>query len=67
MTKDEVEDGCHSRWNPQGRVAIDAWLTPELTAVQKARLHTLGNIVIPQCARLSLHVFAHLLQAQADA
>ena len=47
---------------------INQWLTRQQSQQDKARLTAIGNMVIPKCARLALHIFAvsHLQQLRRE-
>lgn len=62
MTTERLQSMCHSEWNVLGRVPLTSWLTEKCTNEQKQRLHTLGNIVLPRCSQVALHVFASQFQ-----
>lgn len=59
MSAKEIQNHCHRRWNPMGRVPLAQWLLSEAKPVDLERLHVLGNIVMPPCARLGLHLLGH--------
>ena len=58
MTADEMRKSSHQPWNVTCKPDITNWLLTSQSQVDKERLKACGNNVIPQCARLALHVIA---------
>lgn len=58
MTSAEMHQNCHQRWNHFGRTPLSSWLKNDVSPVDKERLKASGNIVMPRCAQLALHLHA---------
>ena len=64
MTAAALLEQSRGMWNPRGSVPLHQWLVAKQEASDRRRLAMLGNIVIPQCARLALHIFVHQIQSR---
>ncbi len=52
---------ANAAWNKQAEVPLEQWLLHEKPSLPDSRrLHTLGNIVIPQCAELAMQIIASM-------
>ena len=59
MSADDMRKRAQRPWNARARVPLASWLRAEAKAEDAARLRCIGNVVMPACARLALHVMAH--------
>ena len=55
----KIQELSQAPWLPGSRLPVHTWLVPDQTEEDAARLRALGNIVIPQCCRLALHLHAN--------
>ena len=62
MTKEEMEARALSNWNEGERTPLHTWLTDQSTASDQDRLKRVGNIVIPRCAQLAVHLLEHSIR-----
>ena len=60
-TNEEIQRRANALWNPLGRVPVHEWLlrASTLSQVDSNRLKALGNVVMPACANLALHLMGH--------
>jgi hypothetical protein len=60
-TNEQIQRQANSLWNPLGRVPVHDWLlrASTLSQVDCNRLEALGNVVMPACASLALHLMGH--------
>ncbi|CAK9032423.1 unnamed protein product [Durusdinium trenchii] len=63
MTSDEMESRALEPWNHRDRPELHCWLSTECTQQDQQRLQSVGNMVIPRCAQLALHVLEHSMRA----
>lgn len=56
MEAAEIHAQCHMCWNFRSQPHITTWLSPHQSSEDESRLHAVGNMVLPKCARLALHV-----------
>lgn len=56
MSAKDVENRCQQPWNPKGWMPLHTWLWHEASDLDLDRLHALGNIVMPRCGQLALHL-----------
>lgn len=66
MTNVALHAQSKSAWNSKGRIPLFEWLRKDVSAEDTKRLKCLGNIVMPRCARLGLHVLLHELKNQSE-
>ena len=64
MTAAHMDLQANAPWNKCGRVSLTKWLAAKQSDLDVKRLACVGNIVIPRCAQLALHVLAHQGEAQ---
>ena len=60
MPVETIRSNALSRWNEFGLLAMADWLATSQSSRDRQRLRCVGNIVMPACARLALHVMTHL-------
>lgn len=60
LTKFDVERESHEVWNEAGRLPLEQWLQTSMDKTARARLKAVGNIVLPRCGRLAMHLMMHL-------
>ena len=56
MSCAQVHGQANAIWNPQGKVPLSQWLCQTATDVDIERLKAIGNIAMPACCRLGLHL-----------
>ena len=57
----DMHQSAHAAWNRCCKPPVSAWLLAKQSALDKERLKACGNVVIPQCARLALHIMGNHL------
>lgn len=63
MNSAEMLTAAQRPWNPCGRRPVHEWLVGDSDAEDQSRIKCLGNIVMPACARLGMHLLHHSLQS----
>ena len=58
MTADEIREQSAAQWMPHTKPETQFWLLDKQGDGIPERLAALGNAVVPQCARLALHLVA---------
>lgn len=64
MTASEMESQALRAWNPSERPSLHTWLSSECGEEDQARLKAVGNMVIPQCGKLALHLLEHSMREE---
>ena len=59
MTPERMRMNAKQPWNLPGRLPLTAWLAQEQSSLDKSRLSCIGNVVVPGCCQLALHIIAH--------
>ncbi len=54
--------GDHKGWNPLNKTPLSSWLSSSQGPAEKARLHTLGNCIVPRMAEVALFHLNQLIQ-----
>lgn len=63
MNADAMHVNANKIWNRLGRVPVHKSLAyGPLDETSKSRLTALGNVVMPPCARLAMHVLGHFVR-----
>lgn len=55
---------ANAEWNPRSKVPLSQWLDHSQNVEEKARLDTMGNIVVPIQATKALSILAHMMRAE---
>lgn len=61
QSSSDMHQSAHAAWNRCCKPPVSAWLLAQQSALDKERLKACGNVVIPQCARLALHIMGNHL------
>ena len=56
MSCAQVHTQANAIWNPQGKVPLSEWLRQTASDVDIERLKAVGNVAMPACSRLGLHL-----------
>lgn len=56
MTSKDIEQQAHQRFHFRSPPPLCDWLAHTQSASDQKRLHAVGNVVIPRCASLAMHV-----------
>ena len=56
MTPHEIEKQAHMCYHFRERPPLSQWLQDSQNEEDKARLAAVGNLVIPRCASLAMHL-----------
>lgn len=67
MSESEMLANAKKPWNKLSQLPHHEWLTEQTSAQDGHRLKCLGNIVIPACARLAMHILRHSFASNPDA
>ena len=62
MSAETMRSAAEADWNFAGAQPLREWLAPSQSSQDCERLRCLGNVVVPQCARLGLHIMVHEAQ-----
>ena len=54
-----------SEWNPSQKPPLASWLATEKYVLYDERMLMLGNIVLPRCARLGMHLLLHSIRSHS--
>lgn len=65
MDEGAMQAAAHAEWNPCDRLPLTSWLSSTKADNHADRMTTLGNIVVPRCARLGMHLLLHAVRAEA--
>ena len=63
----EFEPCGEGQWNKANEIPVQSWLAPAQSAVEKSRLATLGNCIVPQMAALAISNLCKLLDLYQNA
>ena len=63
MSSAEMDFNANKPWNVRGRVPLLRWLNHTQDEKDKERLKTVGNLVMPACGRLAMHIMLRQHQA----
>ena len=56
MSQSDIHAQAHQCWHFRKPPPLVEWLSQSHTKEDRERLCAIGNIVIPRCARLAMHV-----------
>ena len=60
-----LQQALPADWNPLNRQPLVSWLVAERTPEDSARIHALGNIVVPQQARMAFPILLRMFKERA--
>ena len=63
MTNEEMANLPSKAWHPKSEPELSSWLVAEQSEDLKARLHHVGNCVMPDLCRLALNILGNELQS----
>jgi hypothetical protein len=55
----EIHEEANKCWNLRNQPPITTWLAQSLGKHDLHRLHAIGNMVLPKCACLAMHLLLH--------
>ena len=53
---EQIHESANMCWNLRNQPAITTWLSNSQLSSDKERLRCVGNMVIPKCAQLAMHI-----------
>lgn len=63
MSDKMIHSRANGFWNKSGRLPLHNWLSRrKMDQCDKNRLEALGNVVMPRCGQLGLHLMGHAVQ-----
>lgn len=54
----QMKQSPKTNWHPESKPVLSKWLSSEQTALDKQRLNQVGNLVMPDVARMAINMMA---------
>lgn len=65
MSPEAMQAQAKQDWNASARPPLADWLSDARGTSHGDRLASLGNVVLPKCAQLGMHLLVHSIRGDA--